>query len=104
MKKEIFELSRLEKIDLDKLTKLKAAKAMEAAAENPSGTAGMGVGLGAGIAMAQQMTQNMMNPSDRQNGQNTPAPPRHYREKHCTTSPSTVNSPVPITSRDYSNW
>lgn len=75
VKKEIFELSRLEKIDLDKLTKLKAAKAMEAAAENPSGTAGMGVGLGAGIAMAQQMTQNMMNPSDRQNGQNTPATP-----------------------------
>lgn len=74
VKKEIFELSRLEKIDLDKLTKLKAAKAMEAAAENPSGTAGMGVGLGAGIAMAQQMTQNMMNSSGKQNEQDTPPP------------------------------
>ena len=74
VKKEIFELSRLEKIDLDKLTKLKAAKAMEAAAENPSGTAGMGVGLGAGIAMAQQMTQNMMNSSGKPNGQDTPPP------------------------------
>ncbi|MDD3062687.1 MAG: SPFH domain-containing protein [Massilibacteroides sp.] len=61
VKKEIFELSRLDKIDLDKLTKLKAAKAMETAAANPSGTAGMGIGLGAGIAMASQMTQAMTN-------------------------------------------
>lgn len=74
VKKEIFELSRLDKIDLDKLTKLKAAKAMEAAAENPSGAAGAGVGLGAGIAMAQQMTQNMMNSSNKQNEQGTPPP------------------------------
>lgn len=74
VKKEIFELSRLEKVDLDKLAKLKLAKAMEAAAENPSGTAGMGVGLGAGIAMAQQMTQNMMNTSGKTNGQDTPPP------------------------------
>ncbi len=49
VKKEIFELSRLEKIDLD------------TAAENPSGTAGMGMGLGAGMAMASQMTQAMSN-------------------------------------------
>lgn len=74
VKKEIFELSRLDKIDLDKLTKLKAAKAMEAAAENPSGTAGMGVGLGAGIAMAQQMTQNMTGSVGKQNEQGTPPP------------------------------
>ncbi|MCD7976317.1 MAG: SPFH domain-containing protein [Tannerellaceae bacterium] len=59
VKKEIFELSRLDKIDLDKLTRMKAAKAMEAAAENPSGTAGMGMGLGAGMAMANQMAQMM---------------------------------------------
>jgi Putative virion core protein (lumpy skin disease virus) len=59
IKKEIFELSRLEKIDLDKLMKLKAAKSMETAAGNPSGTAGMGLGLGAGMAMAQSMTQAM---------------------------------------------
>lgn len=59
VKKEIFELSRLNTVDLDKLTKMKAAKAMEAAANNPSGTSGMGVGLGAGMAMAQQMMQSM---------------------------------------------
>lgn len=74
VKKEIFELSRLDKIDLDKLTKLKAAKAMEAAAENPSGTAGMGIGLGAGMAMANQMTQSMANQMQNQNTQATPPP------------------------------
>ena len=59
IKKEIFELSRLNVVDLDKLTKMKAAKAMQAAAENPSGMAGAGVGMGAGFAMANQMAQAM---------------------------------------------
>lgn len=58
VKKEIFELSRLNKIDLNKFAQLKAAKAMEAAANNPSGIAGAGVGVGAGFAMASQMTQS----------------------------------------------
>jgi membrane protease subunit (stomatin/prohibitin family) len=60
IKKEIFELSRLHAVDLDKLTKMKAAKAMEAAANNPSGTAGAGMGMGMGFAMANQMGQAMM--------------------------------------------
>ena len=59
VKKEIFELSRLQSVDLDKLTKMKAAKAMEAAAVNPSGTAGAGMGMGMGFAMANQMGQAM---------------------------------------------
>ncbi len=57
IKKEIFELSRLNAIDLDKLAKMKAAKAMEKAAENESGTAGAGMGMGMGFAMANQMGQ-----------------------------------------------
>ena len=57
IKKEIFELSRLNTIDLDKLAKLKAAKAIEKAAENDSGTAGAGMGMGMGFAMANQMGQ-----------------------------------------------
>lgn len=61
LKKEIFEYSRLNKLDLDKLTKFKAAKAMEVAAANESGAAGAGIGMGMGFAMAQQMG-NMMNP------------------------------------------
>lgn len=77
VKKEIFELSRLERIDLDKLMKLKAAKAMEASAENPSGTAGMGIGLGAGMAMANQMTQAMAGQmqQNQQNQQTQATPP-----------------------------
>lgn len=58
IKKEIFELSRLSTIDLGKLAQMKAAKAMEKAAENPSGTAGAGMGMGMGFAMANQMGQN----------------------------------------------
>jgi len=57
IKEEIFELSRLNAIDLDKLAKLKAAKALEKAAENDSGTAGAGMGMGMGFAMANQMGQ-----------------------------------------------
>lgn len=72
VKKEIFELSRLHVVDLDKLTKMKAAKAMEAAAENPSGVAGAGVGMGAGFAMASQMAQSMGN--QQSNTQQTPPP------------------------------
>ncbi|MDF7801907.1 SPFH domain-containing protein [Pontiellaceae bacterium B1224] len=60
IKKEIFELSRLHAVDLNKLTQMKAAKAMEAAANNPSGTAGAGMGMGMGFAMANQMGQAMM--------------------------------------------
>lgn len=55
VKKEIFELSRLERIDLDKLAKIKAAKAMEKAAENPGGGAGAGMGIGMGFVMANQV-------------------------------------------------
>ena len=55
IKAEIFELSRLNKIDLQKLAQMKAAKAMEKAAANPSGTAGAGMGMGMGFAMANQM-------------------------------------------------
>jgi len=55
LKKEIFEYSRLNKLDLDKLTKFKAAKALEVAAANESGAAGAGIGMGMGFAMAQQM-------------------------------------------------
>lgn len=61
LKKEIFEYSRLNKLDLDKLTKFKAAKALEVAAANESGAAGAGIGMGMGFAMAQQMG-GMLNP------------------------------------------
>ena len=55
LKKEIFEYSRLNKINLNQLTKFKTAKALEQAAKNPSGTAGAGMGMGMGFALANQM-------------------------------------------------
>lgn len=61
LKKEIFEYSRIDKLDLDKLTKFKTAKAIEAAAANDGGTAGAGMGMGMGFVLAQQMG-GMMSP------------------------------------------
>ncbi|MGO3183060.1 MAG: SPFH domain-containing protein [Aequorivita sp.] len=61
LKKEIFEYSRIDKLDLDKLTRFKTAKAIEAAAANEGGTAGAGMGMGMGFVLAQQMG-GMMNP------------------------------------------
>lgn len=62
LKKEIFEYSRIDKLDLDKLTKFKTAKAIEAAAANEGGTAGAGMGMGMGFVLAQQMG-GMMSPT-----------------------------------------
>lgn len=65
LKKEIFEYSRLDKLDMSKLSQFKAAKAMEAAAKNEGGTAGAGMGMGMGFVLAQQMGQ-AMNPTTTQ--------------------------------------
>ncbi len=74
LKKEIFEYSRIDKLDLDKLTKFKTAKAIEAAAKNEGGTAGAGMGMGMGFVLAQQMG-GMMNPQmGGQNIQNQTTP------------------------------
>ncbi|TSE04698.1 MULTISPECIES: SPFH domain-containing protein [Aquimarina] len=68
LKKEIFEYSRIDKLDLDKLTKFKTAKAIEAAAANEGGTAGAGMGMGMGFVLAQQMG-GMMSPMAGQQAQ-----------------------------------
>ena len=75
IKKEIFELSRLNKIDLGKLAQMKMAKSIEKVAENP-GVAGSGMGMGMGFAMGNQMT-NMFASSQpgQQNQQNQSGPP-----------------------------
>ncbi|UOB19209.1 SPFH domain-containing protein [Abyssalbus ytuae] len=76
LKKEIFEYSRLDKLDMSKLSQFKAAKAMEAAAKNEGGTAGAGMGMGMGFVLAQQMGQTL-NPMNTQpiTQPGTPAPP-----------------------------
>jgi membrane protease subunit (stomatin/prohibitin family) len=63
LKKEIFEYSRLDKLDMSKLAQFKAAKAMEAAAKNEGGTAGAGMGMGMGFVLAQQMAGMMGQPA-----------------------------------------
>ncbi|MBL6448041.1 SPFH domain-containing protein [Fulvivirga sp. 29W222] len=75
VKSEIFELSRLSAVDLDKFAKIKAAKALEKAAENESGTAGAGMGMGMGFAMANQMGQSFSQQQNQQQNQQTQGGP-----------------------------
>ncbi len=86
LKKEIFEYSRLDKLDLDKLTKFKAAKAIEVAAANEGGTAGAGMGMGMGFVLAQQMG-GMMNPMQ---GQQQTTQQNNYQQ------PAAPNTPPPM--------
>lgn len=69
-KKEIAELSRLDKINMQKLTQYKTANAIEKSAENPNGGAGMGMGFGMGMGMGQMMSQNLAGMNNNMNQQN----------------------------------
>ncbi len=60
--------------NLDAFAKFQAAQAMEKAAENPNGMAGMGVGMGAGFAMANQMAGAMSGTGAAQNVAPPPIP------------------------------
>ncbi|MUH35743.1 SPFH domain-containing protein [Zobellia amurskyensis] len=101
LKKEIFEYSRLDKLDMVKLSQFKAAKAMEAAAKNEGGTAGAGMGMGMGFVLAQQMG-NMMNPQAVQQpfaGQAPPSavpPPMPVQIQYYYAANGQQNGPVPF--------
>jgi membrane protease subunit (stomatin/prohibitin family) len=56
LKKEIFEYSRLNKIDMQKFTQFKTAKSIETAAGAPGGTMGAGMGMGMGFGMGSVLT------------------------------------------------
>ena len=60
IKKEIFEYSRLNRIDLQKLAQMKAAKSIETAAAN-EGVGGMGVGMGVGMGIGNIVGNTMGN-------------------------------------------
>ena len=60
VKKEIFELSRLDKIDMQKLTQWKTAQGIEKAAES-GGLAGAFVGVGVGGIMQNGMANAQQN-------------------------------------------
>ena len=49
--------------DLGRYTQFEAAQSLETAAANPGGSAGVGVGLGAGVSMAQTMMTAMQHPA-----------------------------------------
>jgi membrane protease subunit (stomatin/prohibitin family) len=69
LKKEIFEYSRLNKIDMQKLAQMKMAQSIEKAAEN-QGLGGAGVGMGFGFGMGNMIGNNMNNMMN-----TPPAPP-----------------------------
>ncbi len=92
LKKEIFEYSRIDKLDLDKLTKFKTAKAIEAAAASEGGTAGAGMGMGMGFVLAQQMG-GMMNPMT---GQPNTGQPRQMQPTSPVAPP-----PIPVQIQYY---
>ena len=100
LKKEIFEYSRIDKLDLDKLTKFKTAKAIEAAAQNEGGTAGAGMGMGMGFVLAQQMggmmggnTQSAPNQAVQPSGGAVP-PPMPAQTMYFYASNGTQHGPV----------
>lgn len=74
VKKEIFEYSRLNRIDMQKLAQFKTAQSIEIAAENPGGIAGMGVGLGVGMNMGSTVA-NSLNNTGNAAAQNPTTPP-----------------------------
>ena len=67
LKKEIFEYSRLDKINMQTLTQKKIAESIQTAAGN-EGIGGMGTGLGVGMGMGKMMTEAFSNT-------NVPPPP-----------------------------
>jgi membrane protease subunit (stomatin/prohibitin family) len=76
LKKEIFNYSRLNVIDTNKLAQFNMANSINDAANN-QGLGGAGVGMGVGFGMGNMMT-NMLNNSGATNqntGNNTPPPP-----------------------------
>jgi len=76
IKTEIFELSRLNAVDLNKLTQIKAAKAIENAAKNEGGMAGSGMGLGIGVVMSNLMGQTFTGTQQQSHQQATATPPQ----------------------------
>jgi membrane protease subunit (stomatin/prohibitin family) len=74
LKKEIFEYSRLNKIDLQKLTQMKVAQSIETAAANES-IAGLGAGIGAGMGVGSMMANAFGQANAAQQQQAAPAGP-----------------------------
>ncbi len=74
LKKEIFEYSRLNKIDMQKLAQLKSAQSIEIAAAN-EGLAGAGAGIGVGVGVGNMMASAFNNNTGQQNSSIPPPIP-----------------------------
>jgi len=73
LKKEIFEYSRLNKVDMQKLAQLKTAQSIEVAAAN-EGIAGVGAGVGVGLGVGNMMAGAFNQNQNTQQNTNTPPP------------------------------
>jgi membrane protease subunit (stomatin/prohibitin family) len=71
LKKEIFDYSRLNKIDMQKLSQFRTTQSIETAAAN-EGIGGAGIGLGVGLGMGNMVANNF---NQAQQNLNTPPPP-----------------------------
>ena len=71
LKKEIFDYSRLNKIDMQKLAQFRTTESIETAAAN-QGIGGIGVGVGVGMGMGKIVGDVMSNTTQQIN---TPPPP-----------------------------
>ena len=78
LKKEIFEYSRLNKLDMQKLTQFKSAQSIETAAAN-EGIGGAGIGLGVGLGMGQMVTNNFNQANNAQQNQTPPPLPQQVQ-------------------------
>lgn len=78
LKKEIFEYSRLNKIDMQKYAQLRAAKSIEKAVENENGIAGLGASLGVGLNLGSVMGNTFGNQVNQQQTNLTPPPITQY--------------------------
>lgn len=74
LKKEIFNYSRLNAIDMNKLAQFNTANAIDDAARN-QGLGGAGVGMGVGMGMGNMMTNMFNNQNMNQQNNNVPPPP-----------------------------
>ncbi|PVX52034.1 membrane protease subunit (stomatin/prohibitin family) [Balneicella halophila] len=100
LKKEIFEYTRIDKLDLNKLTQFKTAQAIEDAAQNQGGTAGAGMGMGMGFVLAQQMAGSMTNPTvataSQATGTQVSPPPILSQSSYFYASENQQKGPVTI--------
>jgi len=75
LQKEIYQYSRLGKVDMSKLAQMNVANSIQTAAANPGGLAGAGMGIGVGFGMGNMMANTMGQSMNQMQQQQQAAPP-----------------------------